>query len=113
MNNFLGHLGMALVLVLILFGDAIVDWFDPGRIDKRVEFNAQQAADNCVDDAECLQMIDRLCEAYDASALSSKPSQQHWREYNATHVPQKTPLNIWTRICPDEQNWSSKYQECR
>lgn len=136
MNNFLGHLGMALVLVLILFGDSIVDWLDPGRIDRRIAHNQLEQVDYdkdrararaqieaCIKDNSCLGMLDNVCYEY-ALSLESWPeakdpmeqplSQQHWREYNARH-PKATDVNsnIWQRICPDDQNWSPKHQECR
>lgn len=52
-----------LLLTIAIFGGAILEWLDPGRIDERIEYNQRQAALNEQHTAERAE-IARLVSEY-------------------------------------------------
>lgn len=63
MNKISDLILAALLLTIAIFGGAILEWLDPGRIDERIEYNQRQAALNEQHTAERAE-IARLISEY-------------------------------------------------
>ena len=63
MNKISDLILAVLLLTIAIFGGAILEWLDPGRIDERIEYNQRQAALNEQHTAERAE-IARLVSEY-------------------------------------------------